>query len=68
VAHSCNPSYSEGRDQEDLCSKSAQANNLRDPISKKYPTHTNKKKTRLEEWLKWYSACYPSTKRKEKRL
>jgi hypothetical protein len=35
VAHTCNLSYSGGRDQEDLSSKSAQANSLRDPILKK---------------------------------
>jgi hypothetical protein len=34
VAHTCNLSYSEGRDQEDHSSKSAQANSLQDPISK----------------------------------
>jgi hypothetical protein len=34
VAHACNPSYSGGRDQEDHSSKLAQANSLRDPISK----------------------------------
>jgi hypothetical protein len=35
VAHACNPSYSGGRDQEDCGSKAAQANSLRDLISKK---------------------------------
>jgi hypothetical protein len=34
VAHSYNPSYSGGRDQEDWGSKSAQANSSQDPISK----------------------------------
>jgi hypothetical protein len=34
VAHAYNPSYSGGRDQEDRSSKPAQANSLRDPISK----------------------------------
>jgi hypothetical protein len=34
VAHSCNPSYSGGRDQEDHSSKPAQANSLRDLIFK----------------------------------
>jgi hypothetical protein len=32
VAHTCNPSYSGGRDQEDCGSKPAWANSLRDPI------------------------------------
>jgi hypothetical protein len=35
VAHDCNPSYSGVSDQEDRGSKPAQANSLRDPISKK---------------------------------
>jgi hypothetical protein len=34
VAHSCNPSYSGGRDQEDLSSRPAWANCSQDPISK----------------------------------
>jgi hypothetical protein len=34
VAHTCNPSYSGGRDQEDHGSKPAQANSVRDPILK----------------------------------
>jgi hypothetical protein len=33
-AHTCNPSYSRGRDQEDQGSKPALANSLEDPISK----------------------------------
>jgi hypothetical protein len=34
VALTCNPSYSGGRDQEGRSLKPAQANSLRDPISK----------------------------------
>jgi hypothetical protein len=34
VAHTCNPSYSEGRDQEDHGFKSARASSSQDPISK----------------------------------
>jgi hypothetical protein len=34
VAHSCNPSYSGGRDQEDHSSKPSQANNSGNPILK----------------------------------
>jgi hypothetical protein len=34
VAHTCNPSYSGGRDQEDQGLKPAWANNLQDPIWK----------------------------------
>jgi hypothetical protein len=37
-AHSCNPSYSGGRDQEDCSSKPVWANSLRDPISKQLIT------------------------------
>jgi hypothetical protein len=40
VAHSCNLSYSGGRDQEDCSLKPAQANSLQDPISKKPKTKT----------------------------
>jgi hypothetical protein len=35
MAHTCNPSYSGGRDQEGGVSKPAQVSSLRDPISKK---------------------------------
>jgi hypothetical protein len=35
VAHTCEPSYSGGRDQEGCSSKPAWANSSRDPISKK---------------------------------
>jgi hypothetical protein len=35
VAHTCNPSNSGGRDQEDRGSKPAWANSLQDPILKK---------------------------------
>jgi hypothetical protein len=35
VAHTCYPSYSEGRGQEDHSSKPAWANSLQDPILKK---------------------------------
>jgi hypothetical protein len=34
VAHACNPCYSRGRDQEDCCTKAAQANSLGAPTSK----------------------------------
>jgi hypothetical protein len=47
VAHTCNPSYSGGRDQEDQGLKTAQANSSRDPILKKTIT-----KKGLVEWLK----------------
>jgi hypothetical protein len=35
MAHTCNPCYLGGRDQEDRGSKPAQANNAQDLISKK---------------------------------
>jgi hypothetical protein len=38
VAHTCNPSYSGGRDQEDCSLKPAWANSSQDPISKKKKT------------------------------
>jgi hypothetical protein len=43
VGHACNPGYSGGRDLEDCGLKPAQANSLRDPISKK-PHHAHKKR------------------------
>jgi hypothetical protein len=39
VAHTYNPSYSGGRDQEDQCSEPVWANSLRAPISKKKEHH-----------------------------
>jgi hypothetical protein len=44
VTHTCNPSYSGGRDKEDCSSKPAQA---RTYLGKKYPS-----KKGLVEWLK----------------
>jgi hypothetical protein len=38
VALACDPSLSEGRDQDGCGSKTAQANSLQDPISKKLIT------------------------------
>jgi hypothetical protein len=63
VAHSCNPSYSGGKDQEDCSSKPAQANGSQDPISKK--THHKKG---LVEWLKVLAlSSNPSTAKKKKK-
>jgi hypothetical protein len=47
VAHTCNPSYSGGRDQENLDSKPAQANSF----PKSWKKKKNHKKG-LVEWLK----------------
>jgi hypothetical protein len=47
VAHTCNPSHSGGRDQEDCGSKPAHANSLQDPTLKKPII-----KIWLVEWLK----------------
>jgi hypothetical protein len=49
VAHSCNSSYSGGKDQEDHSLKPAQGNSSQDPISKKKRSITKKG---LVEWLK----------------
>jgi hypothetical protein len=48
VAHTCNPSYSGDRDQEDHGLKPTQANSFHDPVLKKCITHTQKG---LVEWL-----------------
>jgi hypothetical protein len=53
VAHTCNPSYSEGRDQEDRGSKPALANSLQDPISKK-----KKKKKTFTKKGRWSGSRY----------
>jgi hypothetical protein len=51
VAHACNPSDSADSDSEDHGLKPAQANSLRDPISKNtHHTHTHTKG--LVEWLR----------------
>jgi hypothetical protein len=63
MAHTCNPSYSRGRDQEDRGLKLAQANSLRDPILK-----TPNMKKRLVEWLKvWALSSNSSTAKKKKK-
>jgi hypothetical protein len=49
VAHTCNPSYSGGRDQEDHGSKPAQTNSSTRPYFKKKKKIT---KVGLVEWLK----------------
>jgi hypothetical protein len=48
VAHTFNPSYSGGRDQEDHSLKLSRANSLQDPVSKKKTFH----KKGMVEWLK----------------
>jgi hypothetical protein len=61
VAHTCNPSYSGGGDQEDCGSQPARANSSQDPISK------NTQETKgLVEWLKVkaLSSSPSSTKKK----
>jgi hypothetical protein len=59
VAHTCNPSYSGGRDQEDRGSKPAWANSLRNPFLEKPIT-----KIGLVEWLKVKAlSSNPSTTR-----
>jgi hypothetical protein len=63
VAHTCNPSYSGGRDQEDYSLKLAQANSSR-PYLKKLFT-----KRGLVEWLKVKAlSSSPSTVKKKKKF
>jgi hypothetical protein len=57
VAHTCNPSLSGGRDQEDHGSKPAQANSAEDPVLK-----TPNTKTGLVELLKLQSAYLASVR------
>jgi hypothetical protein len=62
VAHTCNPSYSGGRDQEDGGSKPAQANSSMRLYLKKAIT-----KIGLVEWLKVKAlSSSPSTVKKKK--
>jgi hypothetical protein len=61
MAHSCNPSYSGGRDQEDHSSKPALASSPEDPISEK------KKGGGLVEWLKGYRTCVQTPVPKKKK-
>jgi hypothetical protein len=49
MVHACNPSYSGSRDKEARSLNPPQANNVKDPISKKPFT---KKGRGLVEWLK----------------
>jgi hypothetical protein len=42
AAHTCDPSYSGGRDQEDWGLKPARGNSPQDPVSKKKKTFTKK--------------------------
>jgi hypothetical protein len=59
VAHTCNPSYSGGRDQQDRGSKPDQAKSFQDPISK------NPSQKSLVEWLKVKAlSSKPSTAKK----
>jgi hypothetical protein len=66
VAHTCNPSYSGGRDQEDRGLKPAPANSSQDTISK-----TSSQKIGLVEWLKVKalssSPSTTTTKKKKKK-
>jgi hypothetical protein len=66
VAHTCNPSHSGGRDQEDCSSKSALSNSSTRPYLEKPFTLT--KKIRLVEWFKVKAmSSSPSTVKKKKR-
>jgi hypothetical protein len=63
VTHTCNPTYSEGRDQEDCGSKTALANSLRPDLE-----NTQQKKL-LAEWLKLARPCIqtPVPSKKERK-
>jgi hypothetical protein len=65
VAHSCNPSYSGGRDQEDRSLKPVQENSSQDPVSKK-PT-TKKGWLSGSRWRPWVRAPVPEKKKKRKK-
>jgi hypothetical protein len=62
AAHTCNPSYSGGRDQEDLGSKPVWANGFERPYLKK--THHKKG---LVEWLKVKALSSNTSTAKKKR-
>jgi hypothetical protein len=64
VAHTCNPSYAGGTDQEECCSKPAWANSSKRPYLKKPFT-----KIGLVEWLKVeaLSSSLSSMKKKKKK-
>jgi hypothetical protein len=63
VTHTCNPSFSGSRDQEDCGSKSAWANSSWDPILKILITKG------LAEWLKVKAlSTSPSTAKKKKKV
>jgi hypothetical protein len=49
VAHTCNPSYSGNRDQEDQGSKLAWANSSRNPIAKKQQQKKTKRADRVAQ-------------------
>jgi hypothetical protein len=64
VAHTCNPSYSGGRDQEDCALKPVWANSSARPYFEKPFT-----KIRLVEWLKVKAlSLSPSTTKKKNSL
>jgi hypothetical protein len=63
VAHTCNPSYSAGRDQEDCSLKPAQANSLQDPISNK--TITKKDWWSGSRWRPWVQTPVLPKKKKK---
>jgi hypothetical protein len=73
VAHTCNPSYSGGRDQEDYSSKPAQANNSWECISKipmRKMGWQNGSSGRAPAWQAWgplFKPHYHLKKKKKKR-
>jgi hypothetical protein len=69
VAHTCNPSYSGGRAQEDHGLKPAWANIVRPYLKKKKTKIPKNHKTRLVEWLnvKALSSNTTTAKKKKKK-
>jgi hypothetical protein len=65
VAHTCNPSYSGGRDQEDCSLKPAGANSSQDPISK--TPNTKRAGVVVQAEGSEFKPQYHKKKRKEKR-
>jgi hypothetical protein len=65
VVHTCNPSYSGGRDQKDGGSKPDRENSSRDSVSKKTPPQN-----KAGEWLKLWALILrknPNAAKKKKK-
>jgi hypothetical protein len=68
VAHSCNPSYSGSRDQEDHGSKPALGQIVQETLSLKYPTQNRAgKEVQVEKYLFRVHEALNSNPRTEKK-